>query len=170
NSYTFYRRFIVFMFKRFSVLGVLVIALSLILAACGGANDDAANNANDNNANDNANNSADGIELGGTDIEIPYVAWAGSTTRSQILGKGQEEVGYNVDGKQVEARPMWAATADDEDTINTTGWLAATHGDYQEQYEEDVEIYEESNLIDKALLALTVPEYMEDVNSIEDLK
>src|SRR5690625_7893716 len=86
------------MFKRFSVLGVLVIALSLILAACGGANDDAANNANNNNANDNANNSAeDGIELGGTDLEIPYVAWAGSTTRSPILGKVLEEVGYNVD-------------------------------------------------------------------------
>ena len=158
------------MFKRFSVLGVLVIALSLILAACGGANDDAANNANDNNANDNANNSADGIELGGTDIEIPYVAWAGSTTRSPILGKVLEEVGYNVDVKQVEAGPMWAATADDEDTLNATGWLPATHGDYQEQYEDDVEIYEESNLIDKAPLALTVPEYMEDVNSIEDLK
>src|SRR5699024_11224280 len=78
--------------------------------------------------------------------------------------------GYNVDVKQVEAGPMWAATADDEDTLNATGWLPATHGDYQEQYEDDVEIYEESNLIDKAPLALTVPEYMEDVNSIEDLK
>src|SRR5699024_619894 len=139
-----------------------------ILAACGGAIDDAANNANNNN--DNGNNDADGIELGGKDIEIPYVAWAGSTTRSPILGKVLEEVGYNGDVKQVEAGPMWAATADDEDTLNATGWLPATHGDYQEQYEDDVEIYEESNLIDKAPLALTVPEYMEDVNSIEDLK
>src|SRR5690625_2366260 len=86
------------MFKRFSVLGVMVIALSLILAACGGANDNTANNdANNNNMNDNGNNSAEGIELGGKDIEIPYVAWAGSTTRSPILGKVLEEVGYNVD-------------------------------------------------------------------------
>src|SRR5699024_1647334 len=109
------------MFERFSVLGVMVIATSLLLAACGGANDDAENNANNNN--DNGNNDADGIERGGTDIEIPYVAWAGSTTRSPILGKVLEEVGYNVDVKQVEAGPMWAATADDEDTLNATGWL-----------------------------------------------
>src|SRR5690625_5475419 len=150
------------MFKRFSVLGVMVIAISLILAACGGANDDAANNANNNN--DNGNNDADGIELGGTDIEIPYVAWAGSTTRSPILGKVLEEVGYNVDVKQVEAGPMWAATADDEDTLNATGKLPATHGDYLDQYEGDLEVYDVSNLDDKALLALSVTVYMDDID------
>src|SRR5699024_11296775 len=118
------------MFKRFSVLGVMVIAISLILAECGGANDDAANNANNNN--DNGNNDDDGIELGGKDIEIPYVAWAGSTTRSPILGKVLEEDSYNVDVKQVEAGPMLSATADDEYTINTTVWLPTTHDDNQQ--------------------------------------
>src|SRR5699024_5263935 len=127
--------------KRISVLGVMVIALSLILTACGGANDNTAiDDANKNNMNDNGNNTAEGIKLGGKKIDIQYVARDSGTTRSTILGKVLEEVGYNVDVKQVEAGPMWAATADDEDTLNATGWLPATHGDYQEQYEDDVEI------------------------------
>src|SRR5699024_6117460 len=49
----------------------------------------------------------------------------------------------------------------------------ATHGEYLDEYEDDVEVYDEANLVDTAPLSLTVPEYMideYDIESIEDLK
>lgn len=142
----------------------LVMSIILVLAACGDSN-------NDSDANDNSNNgdSDNGdMELGDKDLSIPYVAWAGSTSRSPVLAKALEEVGYNVEVDQVEAGPMWTSVADDEDTLMATAWLPTTHEEYIDEYEDDVEVYDTA-LIDKAPLALTVPEYM-DVDSIEDLK
>src|SRR5699024_10223400 len=106
---------------RSAKLPVLTVALSsaLLLAACGGDG----NNNNDNNGEET-------VELGGEDITIPYVAWAGSTSRSRVLAKALEEVGYNVSLDQVEGGPMWTSVADDEDTLSATAWLPATHGEY----------------------------------------
>src|SRR5699024_9496878 len=59
------------------------------------------------------------------------------------------------------------------DTLSATAWLPATHGEYLDEYEDEVEVYVEANLVDTAPLSLTVPEYMIDENyieSIEDLK
>lgn len=156
-------------------IGFLTVALGLllVLAACGGDG----NNNNDNGDaagnNDNNNNDDGDIELGDKDITIPYVAWAGSTSRTPVLAQALEEVGYNVEINQVEGGPMWQSTADDEDTMNATGWLPATHEEYLDQYEDDLEVYEDDNLVDQAPLSLTVPEYMADeydIESIEDLK
>ncbi|HLQ95598.1 MAG TPA: glycine betaine ABC transporter substrate-binding protein [Pseudogracilibacillus sp.] len=112
---------------------------------------------------------AEDMDLGDEKLSIPYVAWAGSTSRSPVLAKALEEVGYEVSVEQVEAGPMWTSVADSEDTLMATAWLPATHNEYIEEYEDDVEVYD-TPLVDKAPLALTVPEYMEDVDSIEDLK
>lgn len=162
---------------RSAKLPVLTVALSsaLLLAACGGDGNNNNENADapNNNNNNNNNNGEETVELGGEDITIPYVAWAGSTSRSPVLAKALEEVGYNVSLDQVEGGPMWTSVADDEDTLSATAWLPATHGEYLDEYEDDVEVYDEANLVDTAPLSLTVPEYMideYDIESIEDLK
>ncbi|MUV37195.1 Glycine betaine-binding protein OpuAC [Lentibacillus sp. JNUCC-1] len=146
---------------RFSMALAAMLVLSLVLAACGGGNDD--------NASENNTKLADDAELGEKNITLPYVSWAGSTSRTPLLAAVLEDVGYNVDMKQVEAGPMWAAVADDPASFTATGWLPTTHQEYIEKYGDDVEVYDTS-IIDKAPLALTVPSYMEDINSIEDLK
>src|SRR5699024_2867198 len=133
---------------------ITALAFTMILAACGG----------------NGATGSDDIKLGGKDIEIPY-AGAGSTARSLVLAEVLEDVGYDVRTTQVEAAgPMFASTAENSDTLHASGWFPVTHKAYLDQYGDDIEVYEEKNLIDKASLSLTVPEYMEDIDSIEDLK
>src|SRR5699024_3743511 len=188
---------------RSAKLPVLTVALSsaLLLAACGGDGNNNNENADapNNNNNNNNNNGEETVELGGEDITIPYVAWAGSTSRSPVLAKALEEVGYNVSLDQVEGGPMWTSVADDEDTLSATAGLPATHGEYLDEYEDDVEVYDEdtlsskawytasyeeyldeyeddvevydeANLVDTAPLSLTVPEYMIDEYDIESIE
>src|SRR5699024_6232394 len=132
---------------RSAKLPVLTVALSsaLLLAACGGDGNNNNENADapNNNNNNNNNNGEETVELGGEDITIPYVAWAGSTSRSPVLAKALEEVGYNVSLDQVEGGPMWTSVADDEDTLSATAWLPATHGEYLDEYEDDIESIED---------------------------
>ncbi len=85
-----------------------------------------------------------------------------------MLGALLEEVGYNVELKQVEAGAMWSSVADGSTDFHTSAWLPATHAPYWEKYSED--IVKVKQVLDKAPLALAVPSYMKDVNSIEDLK
>lgn len=138
--------------KLFGLVPVLVFAV--ILSACGG---------------DNLSGDGD-VKLGGEDIKIPY-ADAGSTARSLVLAEVLEDVGYNVTLTQVEsAGSIFASTAENKDTLNASGWFPSTHKEYLNKYGDNLEVYNKTHFIDKASLSLTVPEYMDDINSIEDLK
>ncbi|WP_440896287.1 glycine betaine ABC transporter substrate-binding protein [Amphibacillus sp. Q70] len=145
--------------KLFSFISVL--ALVMLLAACGGGDEDGAG------SEDNGGDS-DGTELGETSLTVPYVAWAGALARTPLVKQVLEEVGYDVNDTQVEAGAMWSSVASGDAAFMTASWLPATHQSYWEQYEDDVEVL--GNFVDQAPLALTVPSYMEDVNSIEDLQ
>lgn len=153
--------------RNFKFLAIaLVSMMALILAACGGG-DNNNNNTGANNNSENNNDAADGIELGEKDIKIPYIAWAGALARTPIVKSVLEEAGYNVDDKQMEAGPAWTDIADDPAAFTTAAWLPATHADYWEQYQDDLE--EIGVFVDKAPLALTVPEYVVDEYGIEEM-
>src|SRR5699024_3830006 len=102
------------------------------------------------------------------DLTIPYVAWARETVVSHLLGEVLEDIGYNVDVKQVETGPMWASVADGSADFTASAWLPDSQKEYWDEYKDDV--IEVNQTLDEAPLALTVPTYMEDVNSIEDLE
>lgn len=159
--------------------------LAVVLVACGGNND---NNNNDNNNNNNNNNEENvndennnndnnnennedsgdtALELGETDLKMPYVAWAREEISTHLLAAILEDVGYNVELSQVEAGPMFTSVADGDSDFHTSAWLPATHKEYWDKYGDD--LVKVNEVLDKAPLALTVPSYMEDVNSIEDL-
>src|SRR5690625_4474397 len=162
------------MFKNFRLIGLaLLLILSIALVACGGNdnNNEPADNNNDNNAANNEEVENDGeadLEIGQEDLTVPYVAWAREAISTEILAQLLEMVGYNVDLKQVEAGPMYSSVADGSADFHTSAWLPATHAEYWEQYEGD--IVKVNEVLDKAPLALTVPSYVEDINTIEDLK
>lgn len=161
------------MFKKsYFISLVLMFSLALILAACGGndsTEDESADQESntENTAEENGNDEG-GLELGQEDLTIPYVAWARETISTHILAAILEDVGYNVDVTQVEAGPMYASVADGSSDFHTSAWFPATHASYWEKYQDD--LVRVNQVLDKAPLALTVPSYMEDVNSIEDLK
>ncbi|MFS0614269.1 glycine betaine ABC transporter substrate-binding protein [Lederbergia ruris] len=136
---------------------VFVLALSMLLAACGSDSEE-----------DNASNTGSGIELGQKDLTLPYVAWAREMPVSYLYAAVLEDVGYNVELKQVEAGPMWSSVADGSADFFTGASLPVIHGEYEKKYGDDVV---KVNMNDEQTLnALTVPSYMEDVNSIEDLQ
>src|SRR5699024_952679 len=98
------RRGTFLMLRNFKFLGLTIaLALVMILAACGGGDE-----ANSDSSTSESDGDSGEVELGGKDISLPYVSWAGSVVRSHLTAKVLEDVGYNVDLKQVEAGPMWA--------------------------------------------------------------
>src|SRR5690625_3305927 len=162
------------MFKNFRLIGLaLLLILSIALVACGGNdnNNEPADNNNDNNAANNEEVENDGdadLELGQEDLTVPYVAWAREAISTEMLAQLLEMVGYNVETSQVEAGPMFSSVADGSADFHTSAWLPATHQSYWEEYEGDIVKVNET--LDKAPLALTVPSYVEDVDTMEDLK
>lgn len=157
------------MFKRFRFASLIsVFLLAIVLVACGGNNDGADNNSEQEDTNNTETEEATGLELGQEDLSLPYVAWARETISTHILAALLEDIGYNVDVKQVEAGPMFSSVADGSSDFHTSAWLPATHASYWEEYEDD--LVKVNEVLDKAPLALAVPSYMEDVNSVEDLK
>ena len=138
--------------KNIKVFGLIsTLIFSVVLAGCG-------------------NSAEDTAELGGEEITIPY-SDAGSTVRSMVLAEVLEDAGYNVSLTKVEADgSLYAAATENSDTMHMDGWLPNTHEDYWDKYGEDLVVYDNEAIIENPSVSLAVPEYMEDVNSIEDLK
>ncbi|GAB4073099.1 glycine betaine ABC transporter substrate-binding protein [Barrientosiimonas marina] len=144
--------------------------LSMLLAACGGDDSEAEgdSNASDGSDSEDTEETSEGPEIGQKELTEPYVAWARETISTEMLNQLLEKVGYNVDTKQVEAGPMFSSVAEGDADFQTSTWLPATHESYWEEYGDSLE--KVNQVLDQAPLALTVPSYMEDVNSVEDLK
>ncbi len=138
----------------------------MLLAACGGNSGEQENT--DGSNDEGSEQTSEGPEIGQEELTQPYVAWARETVSTHMLGALLEMVGYTVELKQVEAGAMWSSVADGSADFHTSAWLPATHAPYWEKYSED--IVKVKQVLDKAPLALAVPSYMEDVNSMEDLK
>jgi len=157
------------MFKRTRFFSLVLLAVvALVLAACGGS-DDGDGDVDTGDTNDEATGDSELLlELGQENLSIPYVAWARETISTHMLAAILEDVGYNVEVKQVEAGPMFTGVAEGTEDFHTSAWLPATHANYWEEYGDD--LVKVTEVLDKAPLALTVPSYVEDINSIEDLK
>ena len=160
------------MSRKLRLVGLaFVLALSMLLAACGADNtDDGAETgpAEGEDTTGTETEESSGVELGQTDLTIPYVAWARETPVSYLLAAVLEDIGYNVTVTQVEAGPMWSSVADGSADFHASAWLPATHASYWEEYQDD--LVQVNQVLDKAPLALAVPSYVEDINSMEDLK
>lgn len=165
------------MFKNFRFIGLaLLLILSIALIACGGDDSDEGADTEDTDTEetdeteDTDTEDADGedLEIGQEDLKQPYVAWAREAISTEMLAQLLEMVGYNVETSQVEAGPMFSSVADGSADFHTSAWLPATHQSYWEEYEGDIVKVNET--LDKAPLALTVPSYVEDVDTMEDLK
>ncbi len=148
------------MFKLSRVMGfTILLSFALILVACGdGAGEEPKP----------SGNSEGSLELGQTDLKVPYVPWAREVISTQILALLLEDIGYNLEVSQVEASAMFASVADGTADFFTGGSLPIVHANYWEEYEEN--LVQASQALDKSPNRLTVPTYMEDINSIEDLK
>ncbi|MDA2809062.1 glycine betaine ABC transporter substrate-binding protein [Nocardiopsis sp. RSe5-2] len=141
-------------FPRFTAVGAASAAL-LLAGACGGGN------------------VATGPEEGGGDgggekISIGMIAWDEDIAVTHLWKAVLEEKGYDVEIEEVDVAPTFQGLAEGDIDLYMDVWLPVTHESYWEEYGDSLEDLGAWNT--NASLQLTVPSYMEDINSIEDLK
>ncbi|AFR10470.1 MULTISPECIES: glycine betaine ABC transporter substrate-binding protein [Nocardiopsis] len=144
------------MYSRKRMTGLAAAGMSgvLLLTACGGNGEDLTG----------------GSEGGGDDnkeINIALIAWEEAIATTAMWEVILEEKGYDVTVTDVDVAPMYQGAANGDVDLFLDTWLPTTHADYWEDYGDQLE--DLGSWYDNAVLTITVPEYMEDVNSIADL-
>ena len=84
-----------------------------------------------------------------------------------VLKHVLEDEGFQVELKEVDAGPMFAAVASGDADGTTAAWLPATHKDYMAEYKDQV--VDLGPNLEGTKVGLVVPEYVK-AESIEDLK
>ncbi|ADH97716.1 glycine betaine ABC transporter substrate-binding protein [Salisediminibacterium selenitireducens] len=147
------------------------VAVAASLTACGNNAEDNNDNINADGANDaDAANNADGNEAigNGEEITISQISWAENIAVTNMWKYVLEEKGYEIDLVLLDMGSSMAALDNGELDVNLEVWLPVQDANYVEQYGDTVN-FSEATWFDNAKVGLVVPEYLEDVNSIEDL-
>ncbi len=136
-------------------------ALGLTLAACG--DDEAATTAPAEGGETSASAEMGTITLG----FLP--AWTDGLSTAYLLENQLTEMGYTVEMETVgEAALLYQAVSSGDVDMYPSAWPEVTHANYMNEYGDDIE--DVGTYYEGAKLTWAVPEYMDDVNSIEDLK
>lgn len=145
------------------VLG-LFLTIIMALSACGG-ND----NTEENDANEDQNEvteTGDAAQDKGT-ISIGMNNWAENIAVSNMWKIILEDRGYDVELTAVEKAILYEALSSGDIDIGMEIWLPSTDQPFYEKHKDTIDWRE--TWYEGTDLALVVPSYMEEVNSIEDL-
>ncbi|WP_336659374.1 glycine betaine ABC transporter substrate-binding protein [Leucobacter sp. USHLN153] len=142
--------------KKRHLSGIIALgaAASLALTGCSG---------------DSGSDSGSDGEAGGT-ITLGYVTgWTDGEALTYLTKDQLEKLGYEVEVEEFsDAGVLYAGLSEGDFDVFPSAWPQVTHKKYMEQVGEDLE--DLTAYYDGAVLTISVPEYMDDVNSIEDLK
>jgi len=108
------------------------------------------------------------IPDGSGELTIPYISWAEDVALSNLLQQVLEDKGYDVKLNELDAGVIFQSLADGSGDLFLDYWLPTTHKQYKDKYGDQIE--DLGVWYDSATLDLTVPEYVDDVDSIADLK
>ncbi|MER5455780.1 glycine betaine ABC transporter substrate-binding protein [Micromonospora sp. NPDC002389] len=100
-------------------------------------------------------------------ITIGYMSWDEAIAASYLWKNLLEEKGYEVELKNVEAGIVYQGLSTGDIDLFLDSWLPQTHADYMKEYGDKLEKL--GVWYDNARLSIAVPEYVSDVNSLEDL-
>ncbi|MGC5051870.1 glycine betaine ABC transporter substrate-binding protein [Micromonospora sp. DT48] len=134
--------------RRVALAATAALALTGV-AACGDSDDSA------------------GGSGGSKKISIGYMAWDEAIAASYLWQNLLEEKGYEVELKNVEAGVVYQGLSTGDIDLFLDSWLPQTHADYMERYGDKIEKI--GVWYDNASLSIAVPEYVTDINSLEDL-
>ncbi|WP_150241477.1 glycine betaine ABC transporter substrate-binding protein [Nocardiopsis quinghaiensis] len=140
--------------KRMTALSAAGMSAALLLTACGGGSGE----------------DLTGPEDGGEEakeINIGLIAWEEAIATTNMWKVILEEKGYDVTVTDLDVAPLFQGLDNGDVDLYLDVWLPTTHADYWADYGEDLE--QLNTWYDNAKLTMTVPSYMEDVNSIPDL-
>ncbi|KGX85767.1 glycine/betaine ABC transporter [Pontibacillus litoralis JSM 072002] len=130
---------------------IIFLGLMLVLAACGG----------------NESESEQSTEDKG-EINIGLNNWAENVAVSNMWKVVLEEEGYTVHLTQVEKGALYTALENDDLDLGLEVWLPYTDEVFYEQYKEDLAWHK--TWFSGTELGLAVPTYMENIETMEDLK
>lgn len=145
-----------------SLKGLLALFIVLFLAACGG-NSETGSSSDDSNSGDSAENKGSSEE-----IEMGLINWPENIAVNHVWKVLLEEKGYDVKLTQLEMGTIMAALDTGDLEVGIEVWLPVQDISYYEQYKDTVDFAEEP-WYENGIVGLVVPEYMDHINSIEDL-
>ncbi|QDQ10560.1 ABC transporter permease/substrate binding protein [Streptomyces spectabilis] len=141
----------------FAVIGVVVLALVAGGVGVFGGSDDETTTA------------ADGKNVGhGKELNVGYIPWDEGVASTFLWKEILEQRGFKVNAKQLDAGPLYTSLAQGGIDFQTDSWLPTTHASYWKKYGDKLD--DLGRWFGPTSLELTVPSYMKDVNSLEDLK
>ena len=111
----------------------------------------------------------DGVtKVNGDTISLVYAPWDSELASHNMMKIVLEDMGYTVQLSMVEPGPMFSAVADGSADATFAAWLPNTHKTYVDKFEGNLDDIG-TNMVN-VKQGLAVPTYMEDIDSIEDLK
>ncbi|GAA0607871.1 glycine betaine ABC transporter substrate-binding protein [Virgibacillus siamensis] len=140
-------------FRRVSQL-ILLTVLLIALAACG--------------SNSEGEGSGSTSESKGK-ITFGQINWPENIAVTNMWKAILEDKGYDVELKLIEMGPQMSALAQGELDVAPEIWLPVQDKSYYEEYKDDANFFEDP-WYTNGKVGLAVPTYMEDINSIKDLK
>ncbi|MGI5374130.1 ABC transporter permease/substrate binding protein [Streptomyces sp. CA-251387] len=104
----------------------------------------------------------------GKEIKIGYIPWDEGIASTYLWKELLERRGFKVATTQYAAGPLYTGVATGQLDFQTDAWLPTTHAEYWKKYGRQLD--DLGSWYGPTSLELTVPSYMKDVNSLEDLK
>lgn len=96
-------------------------------------------------------------------------SWTDGLSLTYLAQDQLEKLGYEVELEELaDAGPLYTALAQGDVDVYPSAWPEVTHKSYMDKYGDDLE--DLGAYYEGAVLTIAVPTYMDDVNSIEDLK
>ncbi|WP_406413141.1 ABC transporter permease/substrate binding protein [Streptomyces halstedii] len=141
-----------------AMTGVVVLAL-----VAGGLN--IAGSSSDNSKGSQA---AAGDVGKGQKINMGYIPWDEGIASTFLWKEILEQRGFSPDITQLDAGPLYSGVARGDIDFQTDAWLPTTHKDYWDKYSDQLEDY--GSWYGPTSLELTVPSYVEGIDSLADLK
>lgn len=138
----------------------MLLTLVLVTAACGDNAEDDPAPTDDGNGEDVSGDPSGPITLG-------WIPWEENIAVTFMWKEILEQEGYEVEENQLDVAPVFAGVAAGDVDLMLDMWLPNTHAPYQEQFGDD--IVDLGVWYDSATLELTVPAYVEEVDSLADL-
>ena len=143
--------------KKRNLTGIIAVGAVASLALAGCSSDSSGGNDGDNGGDKGT------ITLG----FLP--SWTDGLSMTYLAQDQLEKLGYTVELEELtEAGPLFTGVAQGDLDVFPSAWPEVTHKSYMDQYGDDLE--DLGAYYDGAVLTIAVPTYMDDINSIEDLK
>lgn len=95
-------------------------------------------------------------------------SWTDGLSTAYLLENQLEQLGYTVEMQELtEAGPLYTGLAQGDVDIYPSAWPELTHASYMEEYGDDID--DLGTYYEGASLNLSVPSYVDDVTTIDDL-